>query len=715
MSQDHARTRNPLGPGASGEPSDAPATQPPLASATESIDAPQGFDAEVDEHDARLAALGRVVWVGSEPTFTDRHAQSPEWLSVALGGNKEVVAGRLIAGLCRRRPGGVVLRSEGRLYPGEAQPRWNIGHYRRRNGLSLWHGPPDPIEDPPAPGTGVLPALDHWAETLADRLAGVGFQPGHSSADADEPGRWTVVVGQDDGSPLAFALEFTQLDGQPTACIALPPLASVASFLAVLQALGQAARDCALPSLLLAGCTPPVDASVELITATPDPAVIEFNTAPSIDAADFLRRSREIYAAVAAQGLAPYRLHFNGAVADSGGGGQITLGGPSPLASPFLQVPELLPRLVRFFNRHPSLSYNYSHDFVGSSGQSARADERGADACNELALGLHLLAQQANPQPELLWRSLDPFLCDAVGNSHRAEINIEKLWNPNLGPRGLQGLVEFRALRMQQTPERATALACLLRAIVALLATHRDDLALIDWGAELHERFALPYYLEQDLLAVLAALQAAGLGLGPALRGVLLREEFRRSGQVSLPGCTLELRRALEFWPLVGDATSPHQGGTSRLVDSSTARVELRLRHDPACPGWQVLAAGQRLPMRSERDAQGEVAVYSLRYRCFAPHLGLHPTLGSQAPLRLRLRHPDQNHDHGVTLHEWRPDGAAYDGLPEDLDEARRRRAERITVEPVTRGADSDALDEPPLRPGAYALDLRWLGGSIPV
>ena len=34
----------------------------------------------------------------------------------------------------------------------------------------------------------------------------------------------------------------------------------------------------------------------------------------------------------------PYRLYFNGTVADSGGGGQITLGGPTPQDSPFLKA-----------------------------------------------------------------------------------------------------------------------------------------------------------------------------------------------------------------------------------------------------------------------------------------------------------------------------------------------------------------------------------------
>jgi hypothetical protein len=78
------------------------------------------------------------------------------------------------------------------------------------------------------------------------------------------------------------------------------------------------------------------------------------------------------------------------------------------------------------------------------------------------------------------------------------------------------------------------------------------------------------------------------------------------------------------------------------------------------------------------------------------------------------LRHPQQPHDHCVTLHEWRPDGAAYDGLPEDLEEARRRRADRVTVEAGARGADAPITGGLPLRPGAYALDLRWLGAAIP-
>ena len=47
------------------------------------------FESAVQHHDQCLAKLGLAIWVGSEPTFTDREAQTPPWLNTALGGDKE--------------------------------------------------------------------------------------------------------------------------------------------------------------------------------------------------------------------------------------------------------------------------------------------------------------------------------------------------------------------------------------------------------------------------------------------------------------------------------------------------------------------------------------------------------------------------------------------------------------------------------------------------
>lgn len=43
------------------------------------------FTLAVREHDRAVRERGLNLWVGSEPTFTDRYSQAPEWLSSALG------------------------------------------------------------------------------------------------------------------------------------------------------------------------------------------------------------------------------------------------------------------------------------------------------------------------------------------------------------------------------------------------------------------------------------------------------------------------------------------------------------------------------------------------------------------------------------------------------------------------------------------------------
>ena len=315
-------------------------------------------------------------------------------------------------------------------------------------------------------------------------------------------------------------------------------------------------------------------------------------------------------------------------------------------------------------------------------------------------------------------------MCDAVGNSHRAEINIEKLWNPHLPGRGRLGLVEFRGLRMQHTPQRATAIACLLRAVIALLATRPYALPLIDWGRELHDRFALPFYLQADLDTVLAELDAARLGLEAPIQAVLRQDTFRFLGKLDFPFGTLELWRGLEFWPLVGDAASPEQSGSSRFVDASTTRIEIRWRPPSAGAAgtldtghWQdgaLSVDGVTLPLRPERDSRGDLKVFGVRYASFAPRSGLHPVLGSQAPLTLTLGHTDHDVQYDVTLHEWQPDGEAYPGLPVDLLEAGERRAARMTVvardRPARAPPDESDTEARPASQGltAYSLDRRY-------
>ena len=441
-----------------------------------------------------------------------------------------------------------------------------------------------------------------------------------------------------------------------------------------------------------------------LFTTTPDPAVVEVNLAPAPDLATYLAWCEAVHAAAAETGLSPERFRFNGQATDSGGGGQVTLGGPSPEASPFFRHPQLLPRLVRWLANHPSLSYLFAPECVGSASQGPRPDEGARERFEELSVALERLERRGEHLPPAeLWEALAPLLVDASGNSHRAEVNVEKLWNPFLQGRGRLGLVELRALRMQTTPARQAAVAALFRAVAARLATVPYDEGLADWGASLHDQFALPHFLAEDLAAVLADLADRGLGLGAAARA-LVAEPAPVTAQVSLDGATLTVTPALEFWPLLGDVASQERSG-ARLVDASTARVQVAVAHAPGAAPGRVCAAGWELPLHPVDGGRRHLA--GVRWRAFAPRPGLHPGLPALDPLVLHWERGGKRL--AIELHGWIPGGGVYPGLPADAGEAARRRGERVRVVDAGRIAP-----RPAPAPTGYTLDLRRLDGLRP-
>lgn len=436
--------------------------------------------------------------------------------------------------------------------------------------------------------------------------------------------------------------------------------------------------------------------AVAVLTVTPDPGVVEVNTAPCATLEEFLTQVRAIDRAATRAGLSTFRFRWNGDVADSGGGGQITLGGPSPAESPFFRYPSLLPSLVRYFNRHPSLSYAFAMDCIGAAGQAPRPDEGTPERFDELAVAVDRFSFPDPPTtPETIASAFANLLVDGSGNQHRAELNVEKLWNEGHA-RGKMGVVEFRALAMQRTPERATAIAALLRAIAARAIHSPIEEPLVEWGRELHDRFALPWFLAKDLEEVLADLEAHGFGLGPALIEHL-RVDPEPIVELKLAGSTLSIRSAREFWPLVGDVAS-QELQTSRLVDPSTDRIEIRVEGtagDLRVEGWS-------LPWTKVADG---VHLASVRRRAFSPLPGLHPGLHTHDPLDLTYTRGGEAV--AIALHAWRPDGEAYEILPEDAIEAERRRRERVRVTPTA--VDAETRRIPTHAINKYGVDLRRL------
>jgi uncharacterized protein (DUF2126 family) len=86
-------------------------------------------------------------------------------------------------------------------------------------------------------------------------------------------------------------------------------------------------------------------------------------------------------------------------------------------------------------------------------------------------------------------------------------------------------------------------------------------------------------------------------------------------------------------------------------------------------------------------------------YRAFTPSPGLHPGLPAHDPLVLTWRRGAGGAS--MALHGWRPAGGAYDGLPADEEEARRRRRERVLVSTASPGEAGPTEDT------GFTLDLR--------
>jgi hypothetical protein len=214
------------------------------------------FELAVQRHDQQVAKLGLRIWVGSEPTFTDREAQTPAWLNSALGDGKEERAQGLLRHLSERMPGGLLLRSVGRLYPGEKTPRWNLGLLRRRNGVPMWLGPPDPLLVTTS-HPGCLPGNATLVAALSDALSAKAGPQYTDACEPDGPPENTLSIQMgDEDKPSSFLVR-VRVRGPAgpagTNCwaIELPAMDSVADFL---TALSYIERGAGLRSVYVGTC-----------------------------------------------------------------------------------------------------------------------------------------------------------------------------------------------------------------------------------------------------------------------------------------------------------------------------------------------------------------------------------------------------------------------------------------------------------------------------
>ncbi|UMB60250.1 transglutaminase family protein [Lutibacter sp. A80] len=91
---------------------------------------------ELDKGDVRLT-------MGGEPTFVSiDDMESPEWNTDADGEHKRELAANLTEKLYDKfAKGGVLHHAQGKWYPGEPLPRWQIEICWRKDGKPIWHYP----------------------------------------------------------------------------------------------------------------------------------------------------------------------------------------------------------------------------------------------------------------------------------------------------------------------------------------------------------------------------------------------------------------------------------------------------------------------------------------------------------------------------------------------------------------------------------------------
>ncbi len=777
-------------------------------------------DAQLQKDDVRLT-------LGGEPTFVSiDDMDSPQWTIAADGDDKRRLAGQLLRRLWARfAEGGLLYNGQGKWYPGEPLPRWALGCFWRKDGVSLWRQPQwladathdygftaahaerfvltltqqlglsptnisagfedlvyylhreselpvnidplsadltDPLERQrlaallkrglaTVSGYALPLQFDHIKETWRSSVwrfrhermylvpgdSAMGLRLPLDSLPWEEPQHRETEherslfeplppLGDDIGEvarryskkvtkpPLHPEVHDQTPDSKPVPvvhtalCVEarhgrlhvfLPPFTHLEHYLALIHNIEVTSAKLKLP-VIIEGYPPPNDPRLQRLMVTPDPGVIEVNIHPAASWQELTEMTTSLYDIARETRLGTEKFMLDGRHTGTGGGNHITLGGATPSDSPFLRRPDLLRSFITFWQHHPGISYLFSSMFIGPTSQAPRVDEGRDEALYELEIAFSQMPAGDVPQPWLVDRLLRNLLIDVTGNTHRAEICIDKLYSPHSAT-GRLGLVELRGFEMPPHAQMSLVQTLLLRACVAWFWRTPYAKPLVRWGTELHDRFMLPYYVRQDLHEVVRELNAAGFEFDSAWFEPFLEFRFPHYGQIQVQDMTLELRMALEPWHVLGEEVTAQ--GTARFVDSSRERVQVQIK-GLTDSRYIVTCNGRRVPLHA--TATKTEFVGGVRYRAWHPPSALHPSIGVHAPLVFDI--VDTWNDRsigGCTYHVVHPGGRNFEDFPINANAAEARRIARFW--PYGHTPEKMSLPPPELNIDyPYTLDL---------
>ncbi len=727
--------------------------------------------------DKELEKSGMKLSIGGEPTFvsaTDR--ESRQWNFDALGKDKYDLAEKLLERLygiyCK---GGIILRSQGKWYPGEPLPRWSIDAFWRRDGKALWNdltllG----FSDDKKPAYHGVADAKRFIEVLVEKLSlppeciHTAYEdPAHyvhaesklpeeftraiegNSFEEIERRRLLKILDQGLGEPAGYALPLTfnktskvwesalinfrrgflsLLQGDsplglrlPLAsisdafepdyesdpferkhgieqikakgrvrkkpvrtflcvearagylCIFLPPLTGLDEFIALISEVEAAAKATGV-ILHLEGYPPPKDEKLNFFRITPDPGVIEVNMFPSATIAELTRKTQVVYDEAEKIGLTTDRYMLDGRPSATGGGNHITVGALHPEDSPFLRRPDLLASLIAYWQNHPALSYLFSGLFIGPTSQAPRIDEARDGNLYEAEIALKELRRVTkDAMPWQIDRILRNVLVDMTGNTHRAEISIDKLYAPG-STTGRLGLVELRGFEMPPHARMSVTQQYLVAALILMFWREPYKARLMPWGNALKDKWLLPYYLQKDFRSILDDLKKSGFAFADYHFSPFYEFRFPLYGRYKFEKMEIELRMALEPWNVLGEETM--SGNVSRAVDSSVERVQLMAknfdanRYIIACNGYETV-----MQFAPEENAY----VGGVVFKAWSPPFTLHPTIPVHAPLQFAIYDKvNKKYVGGCSYHVAHPGGRSYETFPVNANEAESRRLSRF-------------------------------------
>jgi uncharacterized protein (DUF2126 family) len=633
------------------------------------------FDEIADAVTARLRKRGVKLTMGGEPSYVPIEPTGPEWSITAVGPTKLRYAYALADALMAESlPGAIAMYSAGKLYPGEVNPRWAVHLFWNRDGSSL---PAAQLARAERKAKGKL----RLASIRRDLLKRLKLHAGrwHRAHDALQPESeiWALPLDHDGKKwftkpwPLASSKPLTLVQVEGPAGLRLPlgalppntlrralvlekkpdglhvffPPLLQKHFLALLDAIAAVLRDADAGRLFFEGYVPGDDARAwTRLSLTPDPGVLEVNLPPCESAREYARWLSELEKSGATVGLRSFKQPSTEEALGTGGGNHILFGGPSLDENAFFNHPRWVTAILRYWQRHPSLSYFFTGSYVGASSQAPRPDESSRELYDlEMAYRFLETLEPGGDHRFLISETLRHLHIDGSGNTHRSEISFDKFWN-TAWDGGSRGLIEFRAVESLPRADWMSTVALLWAALAAFLFEAKTQPhALIEHGARLHDFYFLPTPLWADFEIVLRDLRRAGYRFDPQTFRTIWDWRFPQMLGFERGGAELGVRKALEGWPLLCE--TPLEGGnTSRFVDTSIERLEF-LANKKFAAAHRVFVQGRELNLE---DFPGNRLGAGLRYRRSALYPSLHPGIAPHMPLYVvvtnRARRPVSAH-----------------------------------------------------------------------